>query len=321
MVTEIYADVLVVLNFILTFLLLLCTVSVLHIMPNVYRLFFGSLFGGLSSLVIFLPELILPVNILLKISLALIITAISFKCSGLKYFFKCFGIFISMNILFAGAVFFVINLFSPRGISMNNGSVYIDLNFLSLIITAVISFVLISFYNRYTLKQISSAEIYKMTVYVGNKSFSCDALYDTGNNLTDGYFASPVAVVSFDSVKNFVPYELVPFFSGEIYDIYECSSIWLGRIRFIPAVTVSGESLLPCFRCDRVELDTGKDTYVTYRALIAVTVKGLKNETYSALVGQNMFSDNIKGDRNENKTKDAETKTVAGISGNIRKGL
>ena len=66
MQTVIYVDVLVVLNLIITYLLLLCTALALRQSPSALRLFFGSLLGGFSSLIILLPDLGWVIGFLLK---------------------------------------------------------------------------------------------------------------------------------------------------------------------------------------------------------------------------------------------------------------
>ncbi len=321
MQTVIYADTLVVLNFILTYLLLLCSASVLKVLPSPLRFFIGSLLGGLSSLVIFLPNLGVIPTFIIKALICAAITFASFPCRSIVCFLKSAAVFLLCNILLAGMIFALEYIFAPGGISLKNGAVYFDLDFFSHVLTAAVSFVLVSAYNRYTRRQMQNEKVYRLKVYLGKNSFECDALYDSGNSLTDGCFGSPVTVVSFETVKDFIPYELTPFFSGEICDIYECSDLWYGRIRFIPAETVSGESLLPCFRSDRAEITTDNAVYVTYRALIAVTSKGLKNKDYSAVVGPDMFSDNTKGGQNETERIKGKNQKEACIPSDKGKGL
>ena len=319
METVIYVDVLVVLNFIITYLLLLCTASALRLSPSAVRLFFGSLLGGVSSLMIFLPPLPLPLTLVCKAAICALITLTALPAGSLRLFLRNGAFFLLTNVLFAGIIFALMCIFSPGGVQMNNGAVYLELNFFSLLGTAVLSFVLVSVYNHYLRRQKMREEIVQMTVFVGGRQFTCRALYDSGNRLTDGYFGAPVAVVHFDVVKEFLPYELLPFFSGEIYDIYACSREWSGRIRFLPTETVGGEGLLPCFRSDAIEIHTKSHTYITRRALVAVTVKGFQNTDYSALVGPDMFSDEIKGEKNEGSANHASAEKMADVSGHIGK--
>lgn len=320
METVVYADVLVVLNFILTYLLLLCTASALRAIPSALRLFCGALCGGIASLVIFLPELGVFLSLVVKTVLCVLIAVIAFPCRTARYALKTVLLFLLCNVLFAGIIFAMICLFAPGGVQMHNGAVYLNLNFFSLLATAVVSFFLVSLYNRFAQRAKEKEEIYDVTVFLGKRSFQVRALYDSGNRLTDGYFGAPVTVVHFDAVRDFLPYELLPFFSGEIYDIYDADALWYGRIRFIPAETVGGESLLPCFRSDRIEIYTGTHTYITDRALVAVTVKGFKNEEYSAVVGPDMFSGNIKGDNDEIEIIAEQAEKENCLSGHFGKG-
>lgn len=311
---------LAVLNFILTYLLLLATASALHILPSPTRLFLGAVVGAASSFVIFLPELPLPLTLALKMALCLIISAVSFHCVSLRFFLKCNAVYLAVNFLFAGLIFGLRCLFAPQGVRMRNGAIYMDLSFLSLVLTAVVCFVLVSLYNLWERRRDARDETYSMRIFVGERCFTCTALYDSGNKLTDGYFGAPVTVVSYAAIRDFLPYELRPFFSGGIFDIYACDREWSGRIRFIPAESVGAESLLPCFRSDRIEIDGADRVYVTERAPVAVSVKGFKSGAYHAIVGPLMFSDSVKGGKNENQTENFKVEEGAAVSGDIGEG-
>lgn len=299
MQTVIYVDVLVVLNLIITYLLLLCTALALRQSPSALRLFFGSLLGGFSSLIILLPDLGWVIGFLLKAGVCFLITAVSFRCASLRAFFRQVAVFLLCNVAFAGIIFALICLFAPGGVAMNNGMVYLDLDFLSLVLTAFASFVVVSLTNRIFHRKQIEDEIVLFTIVVGDKRFSCRALYDSGNRLSDPAFGSPVSIVSYEAIKEFLPYELRPFFSGNIFDVYDQDPQWCGRVRFLPAETANGESLLPCFRADQAYVAADSGTYVTFRALIGVTTKGFQHTDYSALVGPDMFSEKSKGGQNE----------------------
>ena len=315
MQTVIYADVLVVLNLIITYLLLLCSALVLHLSPSALRLFFGSLLGGLSSLVILLPDLGWFVSLVLKAGICFLITAVSFRSASVGAFFRHAAVFLLCSIGFAGVTFALICLFSPSGIAMNNGTLYVDLDFLSLVLTAFGSFLAVSLTNRFFHRKKIEEELVSLTIEVEGKRFTCLALYDSGNRLSDPAFGSPVSVVAFNAIQSFLPYELHPFFSGNIFDVYDLNPHWSGRIRFLPAETASGESLLPCFRADRAYVKTQQAVYVTERALIGVTTKGFQHTDYSALVGPDMFLEKDKGGQNEENQKQMDaSKTAADVS-------
>ena len=124
METVIYVDVLVVLNFIITYLLLLCTASALRLSPSAVRLFFGSLLGGVSSLMIFLPPLPLPLTLVCKAAICALITLTALPAGSLRLFLRNGAFFLLTNVLFAGIIFALMCIFSPGGVVFSPDSRY-----------------------------------------------------------------------------------------------------------------------------------------------------------------------------------------------------
>ena len=294
----IYVDVLVALNFILTYLMLLTAAVVLRVTPSPLRLLLGSLFGGIASLTVLLPDWGMFFSIIGKISVCAAVTWITFCIGSLRFFVKCCAVCMAVSLFLAGAVLLLEFVFGAQNIYMKNGAIYFDLSFIVLVATAAVCFLVVSFVLKHTAVGRPEDTILTMKVFAEGDSFSVPVLYDSGNQLRDTVFGTPAAIVSLDVVEAFVPSALLPFFTGEVAAL-QTDGIWQGRLRILPSSTINGDELLPCFRCDKVLLETDSDTYAAYGILIAVTQRKFADNEYRGLVGPGLLNDKIKGDKRD----------------------
>ena len=89
----IYVDVLFVLNFFITYLLLLLTKSLVKFTSKAGRLLFGALIGGVYSLVILAPNLNFFASLIGKLLVSMLIVAASFNIKRLTVFLKTLACF------------------------------------------------------------------------------------------------------------------------------------------------------------------------------------------------------------------------------------
>ncbi|MDE5964402.1 MAG: sigma-E processing peptidase SpoIIGA, partial [Eubacterium sp.] len=123
----IYVDVLFVLNFFITYLLLLLTKSLIKFTSKTGRLLIGALIGGVYSLVILLPDLNFFVSLFGKLLVSLLIVASSFDIKRLTVFFKTLACFYFSNMLFLGIILALWLWIKPKGIVVNNGIPYFSI--------------------------------------------------------------------------------------------------------------------------------------------------------------------------------------------------
>ena len=290
----VYVDVLVALNFIVTYLMLLTSSVILKTLPSPPRLLLGSLFGGFASLLLLLPDLGLPLSLALRGGVCALVPFIAFKTDSFPRFLRCAATMIGASFLFAGAVFAVQSCFGAREIYLKNGAVYLDLSFTTLVITAAVCFVLVSAVFRFLMPAPPKGRLFTMRVLTGKTEFTVPVLYDTGNQLCDPVFGCAAAVVSPDALTDATPAELLPFFAGDLTEIARAPAEWTGRLRVLPAQTVGENGLLPGFRCDEATVSEEGKTYVVRGAIIAVCKTRFQGKEYRGLVGPGFFDEEIK---------------------------
>lgn len=257
--TVIYVDVLLVVNFFITFLLLLVTQKLAKENSKLIRLVLASFAGSAYSLVILFDELDFAVSLLGKLCAAFVIVLIAFRLTSFKCFIKNTAIFFFVNFVFVGIMVGLWMIFKPSGIVINNSTVYFDVSATALLVSAflayIISAVIIRIYNNKTAKK----ELYSVTVYKDGKKYSFFAFADSGNKLREPFSDSPVIVADADLFKD-----------------VECN-------RVIPVSTVNAEGMLTAFKPDKVVISTSRGEGVLNRVYIALS-KNVKKGEYRGII-------------------------------------
>ena len=132
----IYVVVLFVVNFFITYLLLISTSFFAKSEINQYRAVLASVLGGLYSLVIICDKLNFLLSAIGKILISMLIVFVAFGFIRVWTYFKNFIIFYFSNVLFLGVVSAICMLFSPKGMAVKNSSVYFNISAAQLLFSA-----------------------------------------------------------------------------------------------------------------------------------------------------------------------------------------
>lgn len=253
----IYVDVLFVLNFFITYLLLLFTSLFNRKGASTLRFMLASAIGGAYSLVILTPKLNFFVTATGKILASVIIVFAAFKFKGIKFFAKNLIIFYFSNMLLFGVIVGIWVMLKPQGIAINNNSVYFDIPVSAILLAGLFAYLITLVIIRIHNASISKKEIYSVTVYVSDKSVHLFAFADSGNKLTEPFTNYPVMIA--DESK-------MPFEAN----------------RVIPFSTVGGEGGLNAFKPDMVKISCGDNVVETDRIYIAKSK--IQSKEYSAIL-------------------------------------
>ena len=149
----IYVDILFLLNFFIDYIIIITTAFVCGREHNFKRIITASTVGALYSVAVFFPQLKILNILLLKISISIIITVISFKFLSLWSHIKIVITYYFVNFIYGGGIY-VFYRFTSLGSRMNysNGEYYIDIPlFIIIILTFTIYFLtklLITFVSK-----------------------------------------------------------------------------------------------------------------------------------------------------------------------------
>ena len=260
----IYADILFLLNLIITYILLVCTALFFKIPLKRLRLLLSSILGGAYSLSILLNINII-LNIFLKIIICIIIILIAFSFSNLRSFIYELLVFLILNFLLAGIVL-ALSFIKKSDYYTDFLVSYINVSPITLIVSSLISYIIINILTRYILKRRQSENIYKVILSVSDKNYLLFGFCDSGNALTEPFSALPVCIVKQGIVKDF-------------------DTIPLKRV--IPYSSVGGEGVLYGVKA---EIEIKNSDYKNIGVYIVQTSKGFNDMKYDIILNPQIFN-------------------------------
>lgn len=282
----VYADSLVIMNTVVTYILLLSVRSFGRIRTAALRLVAAAFLGGVASLLVLVPPLSLYVSLLIKIALCSVISFLAFFVKDFRKFIRSLSLFALMTFLYGGVMFFL--SYACSGFFLyRNGFGYVGMRFPGLIISVSALYLILILIKRKLCKN-SERFIYEITLYYCNRTAKGKALFDSGHFVSDCYNGQPVIIVK-ESILHRLLTE--PEFAElkEMNRLIDQSHAGIVKARLIPVSTVSGEHLLPAFTCDKVTV-SGQDTFITVNS-VTVALANLPDgaEGCDALINERLF--------------------------------
>lgn len=243
----IYLDVLIILNLYVTFFLIKASCCAIHKKPSNKRIMLGSALGGLSSLIILLPEFGTALTVLIKLITGIIIVFSVFGFGTIKAFLKRTTVFLIVNFLFAGLMLMLWLFSAPLGMVYNNGFAYFDISLLTIIVSTALAYGLLRL-TRYFLDSRTDCEKkYTVEITFKDKSVTLDALADSGNGLVDFLTGLPVIICDYSKTSQVAPSEIKQFFLCE-----NSAELYVTGLRILPFSTVSGSGTVIAFKPDMI---------------------------------------------------------------------
>ena len=286
MQTVIYADILIVMNSVVTFFVLLSTSDIVKITCKKSRMLTGSVVGGLFSLIILAPAMSIFLIFITRIIMCLIIVLISFPAKTLRSVFKCIAGFTLISFLYAGIVYFLSDIINSNRIIYNNGYGYFDLSAVSLVCIIIVIFFAVKLMNKKIMSVQKKDYIFDTEIEFRGWKFNVKALFDSGNNVRDSYSGKPVVIVSFDEIEKAFTKEdrntVREILDGNYSDVIK-------GMRLIPVRTLGEQKLLPAITAERL---TVKDefTLITINdPCIAFSSDSFGGKEFGALINDSVL--------------------------------
>lgn len=273
----VYADILVLLNFLVNYFLILTVKKITYYKTKTYRIIFSAFLGGLSSLYIFLPQMNIFVELLLKILLCAGLSFCAFGFRNFKYYLRAFLWLFLATCLYGGIMIAVWHILKPQGMVINNSVVYFNISPLFLIGFTVAFYLIFSLIAPIFSKTAKSAERCEVTILVNDKKANINAIVDNGNSLTDIFGKSEI-IIADKSV-----YYLL-FGSSDTENSQELKA----RYRAVPCSTVTGSKMLDGYRCDKATLKNSENTVTLEKPIIAISNEKI-NDGFEAIINPKIF--------------------------------
>lgn len=263
----VYADVLILLNAVIDYLIISLTSYITDTYIKPLRAVIAAFVGSLFSLLIFLPELFVLLQLAILLLSSALIILVAFGIKNIKSYIKNFFAFAMINVIFSGLMVLFWFIVKPRGMVLNNSVVYFQISPLEFIVSSCVFYVIIRLVQSILKRRERYAKRCNIKLYNNGKTVHIRTIIDTGNSLTDPYSNKPVIITDKDTAEM-------------IFDNLEEQPMLL-----LPVHSVMGEGLIPAYSLKKATIDNIKDTPV----LIAVTDKKFDGD-YSGIVSPEILN-------------------------------
>lgn len=268
----IYIDILLLLNFYITYFLIVSVSCLCHRKIHFRRRLWAAAVGGLTSLAIFLPSLPLLPNLALKLAASSVIVLSAFGFGGIRRFLGNTAVFFLLNCLYAGVMLTLWLFVCPDGMLYNNGVSYFDIPLWLALAATSLAYLIIRIIRKVLDSKTALDKKYTIEIITEKGTAALSATADSGNKLTDFFTGLPVIFLDANKCSHICPEGVL----RRIYKI-ETDTDSIKGIRLIPCSTVSGGGMAVCFKPDKIIIDDGREKKEV-EALAGFTESGLGGE-------------------------------------------
>ena len=236
----IYIDVVLIENLIMNYIILLATGLILKIKIKHIRLIIGSLLGAIYTIIGYIGILEIYSSFILKIILSIMIVYIAYYPQTLKKMWKELLFFYLTSFVFGGVAFSLIYIVKPQEIIMKNGLFLGTYPLKTVILGAIVAFVIIITAFKIIKSKISKKDlICEITVEIEDKKIITKALIDTGNMLKEPITNTPVVVIEHTLLYDVIPKEILnhleEIIGGDFKEIpEEIKNKYVSKLKLIP---------------------------------------------------------------------------------------
>lgn len=236
----IYIDVVLIENLIMNYIILLATGLILKIKIKHIRLIIGSLLGAIYTIIGYIGILEIYSSFILKIILSIMIVYIAYYPQTLKKMWKELLFFYLTSFVFGGVAFSLIYIVKPQEIIMKNGLFLGTYPLKTVILGAIVAFVIIITAFKIIKSKISKKDlICEITVEIEGKKIITKALIDTGNMLKEPITNTPVVVIERTLLYDVIPKEILnhleEIIGGDFKEIpEEIKNKYVSKLKLIP---------------------------------------------------------------------------------------
>lgn len=276
----VYIDVLVLINLYVTYFQISAVSLLTHRKIKNSRMIIGSVIGAVASLTIFIPQDMTLLLTLIKLALCAVITFAVLGKIKVADYFKVFLFLLLVNFVFSGLMLCVWLFVAPLNMLFINGTVYFGIDFLTILICTVVSYLLLRII-RFILDKNGRCDR-KYTVVIKNHGKMCRlcALADSGNGMIDCFSGLPVIICRKENCADISPPSINRVYESE--NLSDISPMELKGIRILPFSTVGKNGMACTFKADSIEIideQNGKEYFVN--ALIGIVIGG--SQEYEAI--------------------------------------
>lgn len=289
----IYIDVVLVENLIMNSIILLATGLILKEKIKTIRILLASLLGAIYSVISYMSILEIYSSMILKIILSIVMIYIAFNPQTMKKMWKDVLLFYLTSFVFGGAAFALIYIVKPQDILMRNGLFLGTYPLKTIILGAIIAFVIIIAAFAMVKTKITKKDMFcEIEIGINGKKIETTAMLDTGNLLKEPITNTPVIVVEHTLLYDCIPKEILnhldELLGGELDNIPEgVKEEYMAKLKCIPFSSLGKQNgMLLGIRAEYVQIKNEEKEQKIENIIIGIYNKSLtKRGEYRALLG------------------------------------
>lgn len=289
----IYVDVVLIENLIMNYIIFLATGLVLKQKIKHIRLIIASLLGAIYSIIAYTSILEIYSGITIKIILSIIMVYIAYNPQNFKKMWKDILIFYLTSFVFGGAAFALIYIVKPQDILMRNGLFLGTYPLKTVILGAIIGFVIITTAFKLVKTKIAKKDMFcEVEIGINGKTINTKAMIDTGNLLREPITNTPVIVVEHTLLYNCLPKEILnnldEILGGDFGKIpEETKTEYISKLKLIPFSSLGKQNgMLIGIRPEYIKIRQEDKELKKENIIIGIYNKSLtKRGEYRALTG------------------------------------
>lgn len=271
----IYADVILVVNFIMNSIILAGTAYATGISFRWHRLFLAALAGGIYVLLGVFPELKLLYGVPGKLAASVVLILAAFGRRPVKTTIILVGAFFIVSFVLGGATLgwlYFIQSESPYW----SGNI-VQVSWKTLTAGSAVTVILLLFFAKRMLGNMFRRKtLYHAKIEYDGRCEEIVGIMDTGNGLYSLLGRKPVVLLAWQSALKLVGSQVAAYLTANNSEVWlakldECKdSAWLARVEIIPCQSVGGKSMLLGFRPDSITVMTEDGSAYTSEVLIGL---------------------------------------------------
>lgn len=278
MTEVIYADILLIVNIYVNYVLLKISACFLKREISAYRVLLASFIGGLYAFIILADTLPFYVIAFSRLAAALFITFVSFGYKSFKIYIRSVLMFLLASFMFAGLMYFLWTFFAPPVMAFRNSVVYFDIDAFDLCVMTIICYSFLKLFDIILQSRQTENVIYEVCIYIDGEEFLLKALLDTGNSLSEPFSGYPVIIADGTNKSEGKETQLSCVIERE--DIPK---------RFVLCNTINSSSLLCSFRPEKIRVKGIDVDFETDKVYVALTNNKIRGGEFGALLGCSVF--------------------------------
>lgn len=289
MKTVIYLDVLLLVNFLISYFLLLAAGMLSAQRARFWRLAAGAGLSALTALILFAPPLPYMMQLAYKIGTAAMITAAAYGVRLRRKWLAAALWYAALNVLLAGFALLYLDQTDTSMVQISNLAVYLRLSPLLLLVLSGACCFVVSIGLRLLVPLQGIPASTGLEMELAGVPLRLRAVLDTGCHLKDPLTCLPVLLISYPDARGRLPADvdgyLAAWFAGRQPEEPPSGT----RLRMIPCATAAGQTLLPGFAVEDIRQITEQGLQALGQAVVAFSGQPLGGSAYEALYGTDLL--------------------------------